>query len=164
MLYTDIASKLQSMDMQIRELAAKQEKEAVITYILDSTGLGGPICELVEEKLPLADIRRVYITGGINVNIAHDDPHEYHWPKNQLISGLLAAFDSGIIKLTRQSKEIDAVIDELSNFEIKISEEGRDSYNAAPSKHDDLVVALALAVAFASLDGDSSGPMIWGGG
>jgi hypothetical protein len=42
-------------------------KQAITTFILDATGLGAPICELVEKVLgPLADIKRVYITGGIN--------------------------------------------------------------------------------------------------
>jgi hypothetical protein len=73
----------------------------------------------------------------------------------------MAAFDSKTIRMTRRSKEFDAVVDELTNFEIHISEAGRDSYYAAPSKHDDLVVALSLAVAFAYMDGDSSVPIYW---
>jgi hypothetical protein len=67
MLYTDIASKLLKTDESLKRIAAKKGKQAINTFILDATGLGSPICELVEKVLgPFADIKRVYITGGIN--------------------------------------------------------------------------------------------------
>ena len=160
MLYTDIASKLAELDEQLKEIAAKQEKTAIVQYALDATGLGGPICELVEKALPLANLKKVYITGGINTTEG-STRNEYHVPKGQLVSGLMAAFDSKTIHITRRSKEIDAIVDELTNFEIHISEAGRDSYNAAPSKHDDLLISLCLACWLADMDGDSSGPIIW---
>jgi hypothetical protein len=161
MLYTDISNKLAAMDKQLKAIAAAQGKEAIITYILDSTGIGGPITETVAKQLPYAKILKVYITGGISTTTAQDDPYEYHVPKGQLISGLMAAFDSSTIYMSKQSKEINAILDELANFEIHISEAGRDAYNAAPSKHDDLVIALALAVWAADQMGDSSTPGFW---
>jgi hypothetical protein len=60
--------------------------------------------QLVEKSLPLADIKRVYIAGGINTTEG-SGYNEYHVPKGQLISGLMAAFDSKSIYLTRRSKE-----------------------------------------------------------
>ena len=161
MLYTDIANKLAAMDKQLRALAEKQDKVAIITYILDATGIGGPITETVAKQLPDAKMLKVYITGGISTSTAPDDPYEYHVPKGQLVSGLMAAFDSGTILMTRQSKEINAILDELANFEIHISEAGRDAYNAASSHHDDLVIALSLAVWAADQTGDSSKPIFW---
>lgn len=159
MLYTDIAHKLANMDTQLKAIAAKQRKTALVHYNLDATGLGGPICEVVSEQLPLADIKRVYITGGINTTEGADY-NEYHVPKGQLVSGLMAAFDASVIYMAGRSKEINAVVDELANFEIHISEAGHDSYYAAPSKSDDLVIALALACWSADMDGDSS-EVIW---
>jgi hypothetical protein len=161
MLYTDISTKLATLDRQLKALAAKEGKEAIVTYVCDATGIGGPILEVVSKKLPYARIMKAYITGGINTTYAPEDPWEFHIPKGQLVSGLMAAYDRGIMSMPRDSKEADAILDELANFEIHISEAGHDSYYAAPSKHDDLVVALALAVWACDMDGDSSGPMVW---
>jgi hypothetical protein len=105
MLYTDIAAKLVKTDMSQKRIAAEKGKEAIISYVLDTTGLEAPICELVEKARPLADIKRVYITGGINTTEG-SLYNEYHVPKGQLISGLLAAFDSKCIYMTRRSKGI----------------------------------------------------------
>jgi len=42
-----------------------------------------------------------------------------------MVSILHAAFDSNHIFLTKRSKMIDAVINELENFEMRISDDGR---------------------------------------
>ena len=161
MLYTDISTKLANLDRQLSQLAAQEGKEAIVTYVLDSTGIGGPVAEVVCKKLPYARIMKAYITGGIATTYSPEDPWEVHIPKGQLISGLMAAYDRGIISVPRDSKEAAAIEEELANFEIHISEAGHDTYYAAPSKHDDLVIALALSVWACDTDGDSSGKMIW---
>jgi hypothetical protein len=161
MLYTDISSKLASLDKQLQQLAAREDKEAIITYVLDATGIGGPVAEVVCKRLPYARIMKAYITGGISTTYSPEDAWEVHIPKGQLVSGLMAAFDRGVITMSENSKEADAILEELANFEIHISDEGHDSYYAAPAHHDDLVIALALAVWAADVDGDSSGPIIW---
>lgn len=160
MYYTDIAAKLVKTDDSLKSIAAEKGKEAIITYILDATGLGAPICELVEKALPSADVKRVYITGGINTIKA--DYNEYHVPKGQLISGLMAAFDSKSIYMTRRSKEIDQIKNELAKFQIHITEAGRDVFDdRGKGHHSDLVIALALAVWAADYDGYTGGPLIW---
>ena len=55
MLYTDIAQKLVTTDESLKRIALEKGKVAAISYVLDATGLGSPICELVEKSLPLAD-------------------------------------------------------------------------------------------------------------
>ncbi len=161
MYYTDIAAKLAKTDESLKRIAAKKDKEAIITYILDATGLGAPICELVEKVLgPNADVKHVYITGGINTTEA--DFNEYHVPKGQLISGLMAAFDSKSIYMTRRSKEINQIVSELAEFQIHITEAGRDVFDdRGKGHHSDLVIALALAVWAADFDGYTGGPIMW---
>lgn len=161
MLYTDIAAKLVKTDESLKRVAAKKGKEAIISYVLDATGLGAPICELVERELPLADVKRVYLTGGINT-IEGSEYNEYHVPKGQLISGLVAAFDSKSIYMTRRSKAIDQIVSELAEFENHITDLGRDAFDdRGKGHHSDLVIALALAVWAADYDGYTGGPMIW---
>ena len=161
MLYSGIAAKLVKTDESLKKIAAEKGKEAIISYVLDATGIGAPICELVDSKLPLADVKRVYITGRINTTEG-SEYNEYHVPKGQLISGLMAAFDSKSIYTTRRSKEIDQIVIELAEFEIYVIESGRDIFDdRGKGHHADLVIALALAVWAADYDGYSGGPMVW---
>jgi hypothetical protein len=162
MLYTDMAAKLSRLDSQLVRWAATQDKQAIATYALDATGLGGPVCELVTQKMPYATIYKVYMTGGISTTFSNDDPYEIHYPKGQLLSGLMAAFDSGAILMSGQSKEIDQIVDELTSIRLHVTDEGRDHYgDRGKGHHSDLVMALSLAVALADMDGDSSGPIMW---
>ncbi|MGZ4913883.1 MAG: hypothetical protein ACXV3T_03050 [Halobacteriota archaeon] len=63
-----------------------------------------------------------------------------------MVSILNAAFDSNHIFLTKRSKMIDAVINELENFEMRISDDGRDHFGAFKTgAHDDLLCALGIA-------------------
>ncbi len=42
---------------------------------------------------------------------------------------------------------------ELQAFQVRFTAKGRDTYGALSGKHDDLVMAVALAVWFAALGG-----------
>lgn len=143
-LYTDIATRIADLDKQLKANAEKKEKNCAITYIIDATGVGEGVSEMIIKELPNADIKKVYLTGGIN---ASRDGNQIRLPKTQLASTLVALFDDERILLPGRSREIDAIIDELLNYEIHVSEEGHDSYGAFKTgTHDDLVTALGLAV------------------
>lgn len=144
MLYTDIASTLSKLDTQLIARAATEGKKADVVYNLDASGVGEGVAEIVEAKMPRAEIYRTYITGGINPTL---DGHEIRLPKQQLVSTLLAAFDRDRLYLSKNSRELDAMLSELETFEIHVSESGADQYGAFKTgSHDDLVVALGLAV------------------
>ncbi len=60
-----------------------------------------------------------------------------------MASNLVALFDEGLVKVPKSSKEIEAMVEELLNYEIHVSEEGHDQYGAFKiGSHDDLVCAL----------------------
>ena len=147
LLYADVATKVARLDEQLRADAQRKGKRVDITYILDSTGVGEGVSEMIINALPSADIRKCYLTGGINDS---KEGNQIKLPKTQLASTLVAALDDGRVKFPKSSKEIDAMIDELQNYEIHVSEEGRDSYGAFKvGTHDDLVTALGLACWYA---------------
>ena len=73
-----------------------------------------------------------------------------------------AAFDSKSIYMTRRSREIDQIVKELAEFEIHITESGRDTFDdRGKGHHSDLVIALALVVWAADFNGYTGWPMIW---
>jgi hypothetical protein len=64
--------------------------------------------------------------------------------------------------MTRRSKEINQIVSELAEFQIHITEAGRDVFDdRGKGHHSDLVIALALAVWAADFDGYMGGPLIW---
>lgn len=145
MLYSNVASTLARLDEQLRSRTQSEGKQADTVYALDATGVGEGVSELIEHKMPDADIYRVYLTGGISPTIDYK-AREIRLPKHQMVSTLVAAFDSDRIYLSSRSKEIDAMIAELENFEIRISDEGHDQYGAFKTgTSDDLVCALGIA-------------------
>jgi len=143
LLYADVATKVATLDAQLRADAQKKGVRCSVTYILDSTGVGEGVSEMIINALPHADIRKCYLTGGINYS---EEGRQIRLPKTQLVSTLVAALEGGRVRLTKRSKEIDAMVDELLNYDIHVSEEGHDQYGAFKTgTHDDLVCALGMA-------------------
>jgi len=112
---------------------AKKYNNASI--LVDSTGLGDPIEEdlnrSANEGLFWGDDDYIHIEGFKFSNVS----------KNQLISNLQLAFETGKITYSK----IKVLIDELEAYEYQILPSGNFKYGAPPGLHDDSVTALALA-------------------
>jgi hypothetical protein len=63
---------------------------------------------------------------------------------------------SGELRFAKASSEAGALQEELKDFHRKVSEAGRATYQARGSAHDDLVLAVAIAVWFATNEPTSS--------
>jgi hypothetical protein len=147
LLYADVAVRVKRLDEQLRADAQTRGLWCHVTYILDSTGVGEGVSEMISRELPHADLRKCYLTGGIDPS---DDGIQIKLPKTQMASTLVALFDGGRVKLPRSSEELEAMVEELLNYEIHVSEEGHDQYGAFKiGTHDDLVTALGLACWYA---------------
>jgi hypothetical protein len=116
--------------------------------ILDSTGVGEGVCELLSQRRlrdgePLR-YRAVQITGGLRSSVVGS---RYRVPKRELVSRLLGPFEGGRLKIAAGMPLAPELRDELLNFRVKIDREtAHDSYEAwRESDHDDLVLACALA-------------------
>lgn len=121
------------------ELTPEQRK--AVPLVLDKTGVGQAIFDLfVARGLKPVGIT---ITGGNKVNPA---PGGFNVPKRDLVFALVALFQTGNIKIAAQPAETQALVNELTNFKMKISQAGRDTYEAwRESQHDDLVLSVAMA-------------------
>ncbi len=111
---------------------------------VDATGVGRPVVDLLRQH---PGLRGVHI---VAVSITAGDKwepggREATLGKAYLVSRLQALLQTGRIRLPRTA-EAQALAEELKNFEIRVSESGRDTYGAFEAgSHDDLVIALGLA-------------------
>lgn len=108
--------------------------------VVDKTGIGAPVVSILRNKgiKPIS----ITITSG---NESTFKGSEWHVTKRDLISCLLVSFQNGFVKIA-DVPERKTLIEELQNFEVKISKGGHDSYAAAGTGHDDLVLSASMAV------------------
>ena len=102
------------------------------TLVVDATGVGAPVVELLRRAPLEATLIPVTITSG-----AHPapDPHG-GWliPRRDLLTRLRIAFESGLLRIPRSLPLARDILDELAHL----------SDTPSP-RHDDLAFALALA-------------------
>jgi hypothetical protein len=120
--------------------------------VIDETGVGRAV-GVIFEGAGLSP-NRVTITAG-NEATQHG-ARIWYVPKGVLISGLDARFHTGESRIAAALAEASALQDELKDFQRKVSEAGRATYNARNGAHDDLVLACAIAVWFATNAGTHS--------
>jgi hypothetical protein len=114
---------------------------------IDSTGCGMPIADLFRRAPMKARLVPVYITSGSAIT---QDGDVRRIPKIILVSTTAIALQNGKLKISKKLPLADTLIKELQNFKAKISNAGNTSFGAGAdwreNSHDDLVLALALAL------------------
>jgi len=109
---------------------------------IDATGVGQPVVDVLAETG--LQIRPVFFTHG---DRRIEDGSRITLGKAWLVSRLQALFQTRRILLPANHPEADAMLRELLDYEIKVSEDANDRYGAfRTGAHDDLVTALGLAV------------------
>jgi hypothetical protein len=108
------------------------------TLVVDATGVGLPVVDLLRAARLDCRIIPVTITGG-----AGESNHSggYSVPKRDLITGLQVLFESGKFEMP-DTPEIEDLIQELAGMRAKPSRSGNWRYEGSP---DDLVLSLALS-------------------
>lgn len=111
--------------MQIQRVVEMYRRLRAQRIAVDSTGLGDPITELLYRQ-----------------NLQVDPVHITAQSKAEIIDRLSLVLDRGEITIPRD----EALLGELWDFTATERASGVDRLEASPGKHDDLVIALALAV------------------
>lgn len=112
--------------------------------IVDATGVGRGVVDLFRDAHRDGRLSRypipVTITAGELAN-------GLHVPKQDLVSRIQALLQTGRLLLASEMPLRDQLERELAGFSAKTSASGRTTYEALTERiHDDLVIALALAV------------------
>jgi len=110
--------------------------------VIDESGVGRAVGDIFER----AGLRplRVTIVSGFEPQKINETC--WHVPKQTLISTLDARLHTGELRFAAELTAAGAMADELKDFQRKIGLAGRYSYEARVGKHDDLVLAVAIAL------------------
>jgi hypothetical protein len=122
--------------------------------IVDSTGVGAPVVDILREALKgrARDLIAATFTHGDKYT-QNDESHQRQGStasvgKAYLVSRLQALLQTNRLKLPK-TPETEALARELKDYEIRIDQDANDKYGAFKvGTHDDLVTALGLTVVY----------------
>jgi hypothetical protein len=127
----------------VREVAkiAVQPPIAGCELVIDDSGVGRPVGDMVEQAgmKPV----RVTITGGDTQSWINGS---WHVAKSILASTLDARLHRDELGFAKELHEAEAMRGELLDFNRKVTAAGKFTFQAKLGKHDDLVLATALAL------------------
>lgn len=113
------------------------------SVVLDETGVGAPVFDMLRYEAPPFELAGITITaGGMPSTTSYQ---RYRVPKMTLITGLQVLFETDRLKIASGLREGATLVKELASFESKISLSGNEQAESWRSgTHDDLVLATAL--------------------
>ena len=129
---------------RIAELvASKGLQSGTRNLVVDATGVGRPVVDLLQAAELGCKIWPVNITSGASEGSGADG---YRVPKRDLIMGLLLMIQNRELKIAQGMAEGQALLKEMANMRVSVTSGGREKFGARSGEHDDLVLAVALAV------------------
>jgi hypothetical protein len=114
------------------------------TLTIDHTGVGRPVYDMfvAEGRQPIG----VTITGGTFWGKEPTDPYQWHVSKIMLVGTVQRFLQSGRLRIGAKLPHAGTLQKELRDFRVKISKAAHETYDAREGAHDDLVLALAIAL------------------
>jgi len=111
--------------------------------VVDQTGVGAPVVDMLRAANPAAIIKPMLITSGHTTKSVDG---VWHVPKKELVSILQTLLQSGRLKFSNVPDR-ELLVKELLAFKVKVTTAGNETFEAWRERdHDDLVLATALAV------------------
>lgn len=131
------------VDKLVELYNSPQLEDAPKAVVIDFTGLGRPVYDMMRQAGFKRSLSAISITGGMDSAFIND---HYNVPKRELITSLQIHLQNGTLKIAKGIKESAALIEEMANFQTKISDSGRDTYGGRSGVHDDIVLSVAMGV------------------
>lgn len=143
--YPDVAARVVEI---IDGLQARDTPPKRIHVAIDVTGVGRGVSDILTAPLRKRRVRlsNVTIVAGLTLTgeIGRGD---VSIGKEQMVSRLQSLFQTGRIQIPANHAEAEAMAKELLDFELRMTPKGNQQSGAFKTgAHDDLVIALALAV------------------
>jgi hypothetical protein len=131
-----------SVVQEVAMLLARKPLAGNCELIIDETGVGRAVADIFDSTG--LKPTRVSITAGTDQT--RHGMRGWHVAKQILISTLDARLHTGELRFAAELLEAGAMQEELKDFRRKVSAAGRYAYEARVGKHDDLVLAVAIAL------------------
>jgi hypothetical protein len=112
--------------------------------VIDESGVGRAVGDMFDQA-GLCGVR-VAITSGTDASKLDGHPRRWSVAKSLLISGVDARLHSGELRFAAELREAHALAEELKDFRRHLTAAGRATYQARVGRHDDLVLAVAIAL------------------
>ena len=127
---------------RIRTLLETPQLRGQTTLVVDRTGVGVAVTDLLRREG--LKPRPITITGGDL--ISYDDG--IRCPKRELVSTVAIALEGGSLTIDNKLSDAAVLREELLNFRVRVDPvSAHDSYGEwRVGKHDDMVLALAIAL------------------
>lgn len=133
---------VQAVTARVAQLA-EQEPAALRALVVDHTGVGRAVWDLLVRARPPASLVAVTITGGDRATREGD---LWRVPKRDLVGAAQVLLQGRRLRVAAALPEAGALTQELLNFRVTITASAHDTYAAwREGDHDDLVLATALA-------------------
>jgi hypothetical protein len=113
------------------------------TIVLDATGVGRPIVDMLKRQTSCS-LRAVVFTSGEHET--HPEYDVFRVPKVDLVTSLETVLQSRRIEFVPDCPLQEDMRAELGSFDFSMSDRGHATFDGASGSHDDLVCALMLAV------------------
>lgn len=122
------------------------------TLIVDQTGCGRPVVDMFRAaSIPLVGVT---ITGIAMQATQEPETGDWRVPKRDLASALQVVLQSRRLRVAPGIEDAQTFAEQLLNFRVKITPQGNDQYESwRDSDHDDIVLAVAMAVWYANRAG-----------
>jgi hypothetical protein len=119
------------------------------TLVVDASGVGAGVVDYVRRSHPRCKLVPVVITGGMNARW-HEQTRAWRVSKQLLVGTAKVALQEGVLLFAEGLSDLVA---ELSGYRVEVTKSANEVYSARENEHDDLVMALCVAVWWAMYRG-----------
>jgi hypothetical protein len=128
---------------RVREVTRSAELHGRCELVVDATGVGRPLVDLLRAAELDCRVAPVVVTAGDAVS--HSNGY-YHVPKRDLIVGLQVLLQRGGLEIAAGMAFRRTLIEEMTHMQVRQKASGHEQFGAwREGQHDDLVFAVALA-------------------
>lgn len=115
------------------------------TLVVDETGVGRPVVDLLRTLPIRATVHPLTITSGSRARV--DGNGRWRVAKRLLVANVRSLLGAGRLKVADELPEAALLLRELADFRVSITAKVNETFGAGShGGHDDLVLAVALAV------------------
>jgi hypothetical protein len=139
-----LGTRYTAVTARIVELARDPKVRGNCQLVVDATGVGMPVVDMLREARPGCGIAAVWITGGQGERF---DGQVWRVPKLELLARLQTLLETKQLRIARRMREAGTLARELVSIKSARGASGRLKVGAeGAGEHDDLALAVALAV------------------